>query len=154
MNKRKIKYCIVSSCGGHLTEIRSIRSLYSNSKYFYVLNEKIILPQDMKNKTYFVRHSERDLLFFVNLWEAWKILRQERPNIILSTGAGVIVPFTLVAKVLKIPVIYIEASTQISRPTLSGRLMYYLADKFFYQWEELGKFFPKGIYGGVILWSS
>ena len=57
-----------------------------------MLNDEITLPKDMEGKTYFIRHSERDWLFFVNLLEAWQILRKERPRLILSTGAGPVVP--------------------------------------------------------------
>ena len=64
------KICIVSSCGGHLTEVRAFKPVYETYRYFYVLNARVLLPKDMEGKTYFIRHSERDWLFFVNLWEA------------------------------------------------------------------------------------
>lgn len=131
-----------------------LRPVYEAHDYFYVLNDRIPLPHDMQGRTHFIRHSERDWLFFVNLWEAWRILHLEKPNIIVSTGAGVAVPFALVAKCYKIPFIFIEISTQVNEPSLTGRIMYYLADRFFYQWRGLGRFFPKGTFGGLIQWSS
>ena len=146
-----MKICIVSSCGGHLTEVRALQSVYSDYEHFYVINDWIILPPDMESRTYFIRHSERDLLFFVNLYEAWSILRKERPSLILSTGAGPIVPFALVGKIFRIPIIFIEISAQVIEPSLSGRIMYRLADRFIYQWRTLERFFPKGIYGGPLI---
>ncbi len=145
-----VKIALVSSCGGHLTDVRALRPVYEGHEHFYVLNDRAILPKDMEGKTIFIRHSERDWLFFLNLWEAWRILRKERPNLILSTGAGPVVPFALVGKVLGIPTVYIEISASVTEPSLSGRIMYRLADKFFYQWEGLRRYFPKGIYGGLI----
>lgn len=149
-----MKFALVSSCGGHLAEVRALRSVYERHEHFYVLNDRAILPKDMEGKTSFIRHSERDWLFFVNLWEAWRVLRRERPDLILSTGAGPVVPFALVGKLMGIPTIYIEISTTVTRPSISGRIMYHLADKFFYQWEGLSAHFPKGIYGGLLQWSS
>jgi UDP-N-acetylglucosamine:LPS N-acetylglucosamine transferase len=149
-----MKVCIVSSCGGHLTEVRALKPLYERYEHFYVLNDRISFPKDMEGRTYIIRHSERDLLFFVNLWEAWKIFRKERPNLILSTGAGPVVPFTLVGKLFGIKVIFIEISTQVIKPSLTGRIMYRLADRFFYQWKSLNRYFPKGTYGGLLQWSS
>lgn len=146
-----MKVCIVSSCGGHLSEVRRLKPAYEAYENFYVLNDKAVLPADMEGKTYFIRHSERDSLFFVNLWEAWRILRRERPTIILSTGAGPIVPFALVGKLFHIRIIYIEISAQVITPSLSGRIMYHLADSFFYQWPPLRRYFPKGIYGGLLV---
>jgi beta-1,4-N-acetylglucosaminyltransferase len=148
--KRK-KICIVSSCGGHLTEVRMLQPVYSNYDFFYVLNDKAILAKDMQNCTYFITHSERDYKFFINLWEAFRIIRKEKPSLLLSTGAGPIVPFTLIAKLFGIKTIYIETFTSVDKPTLSGKIMYYLADAFYYQWNTLKKYFPKGEYIGSLL---
>jgi beta-1,4-N-acetylglucosaminyltransferase len=145
------KICIVSSCGGHLTEVRTLMPAYSRYEHFYVINEKILLFEDMQDKTYFIRHSERDLLFLLNLWEAWCILRRERPNIILSTGAGPLVPFAIVGKFLGIRTVFIESITRVSGPSLTGRIMNYLADRVLYQWPCLERFFPRGVYGGPII---
>jgi beta-1,4-N-acetylglucosaminyltransferase len=144
------KICIVSSCGGHLTEVRALMPTYARHDHFYVINEPILLSEDMQNKTCFIRHSERDWLFFVNLWEAWQILRRERPSVILSTGAGPVVPFALVGKVLGICTVFVESITRVTRPSLTGRIMYYLADRFFYQWRALDRYFPKSTYGGQL----
>ena len=150
MKQLKPKLCIVSSCGGHLTEVRVLKPVYEPYDHFYVLNDRVLLPKDMAGNTYFVRHSERDGLFVVNLWEAWRILRRERPALILSTGAGPVVPFALIGKLYRIPTIFIETAAQVIKPSLSGRIMYYLADRFFYQWEGLISHFPKAVYGGLI----
>jgi beta-1,4-N-acetylglucosaminyltransferase len=145
------KICIVSSCGGHLTEVRALKPTYESYDHFYVLNDRALLPGDMQGKTYFIRHSERDWLFFVNLSEAWRLLRKEKPHLILSTGAGLIVPFALVGKLMGIPTLFVETLARTIRPSLTGRIMYLLADRFFYQWEGLGRYFPKGTYGGPLV---
>jgi len=93
-----MKICIVSSCGGHLTEVRCLLPVYQKHDHFYVLNDRAILPDDMKGKTYFIAHSERDWKFLLNLWEAFRILYRERPNVILSTGAGPAVPFAIIGR--------------------------------------------------------
>jgi len=146
--------CLVSSGGGHLTELLTLQPCYARSSHFFVINQPISLWSNFEAKTYVIRHSERDWLFFVNLWEAWCILRRERPAVILSTGAGPAVPFALIGKLLGMKTVFVECSTQINRPSLTGRIMYYLADRFFYQWEGLRRFYPKGTHGGVLLWSS
>lgn len=146
-----MKICIVSSCGGHLTEVRTLAPAFHSYEHFYVLNDRISLPEDMRDRTYFMKHSERDRLFAVNLWEAWKILRREKPALILSTGAGPAVPFALVGKLLRIPNVFIETFTRVTSPSLTGRIMYRLADRFFYQWRALEKFFPHGVYGGPLV---
>jgi len=147
-----MKTCIVSSCGGHLTEVRALKPAYETNEYFYVLNDQAILPDDMKGRTYFISHSERDWKFFLNLWEAFRILLRERPQVILSTGAGPAVPFAIVGKLFfRTRVIFVETITRIDTPSMTGRIMYRIADDFFYQWRSLTPYFPNGRYGGPLL---
>ena len=149
LNARK-KIAIVSSCGGHLTEVRQLRPFFEAHDHFYVLNDRVILPQDMEGKTYFATLFQRDLKFFANLREAWTILRKERPDLLLSTGAGILVPFALCAKLLVIPIVFLETLNRVHHPSLTAKIMYRLADRFFYQWEPLGKYFPRGECTGTL----
>ena len=129
-----------------------LRAAYARYPHFYVLNDRVQLPEDMQGQTSFIAHSERDWKFLLNVWEAWRILRRERPTVILSLGAGPAVPFALVGRLLfGIRVIYVETITRISRPSLTGRLMYRLAHEFFYQHRPLEKYFPKGRYSGPLV---
>lgn len=144
--------CVVSSCGGHLTEVRRLKESYGHLPHFYVLNDQALLPDDMIDRTYFISHSERDWRLLLNFWEAFRILRRERPRVILSTGAGPVVPFAIVGKLFfGIRVIFVETITRVARPSLTGRIMYRIADDFFYQWTSLASYFPRGIHGGPLL---
>jgi len=147
-----VKICIVSSCGGHLTEVRALKPAYGNYEHFYVLNDRVLLPSDMEGRTFFITHAERDWRVLLNLREAWRILVRERPSVIVSTGAGPVVPFALLGRLFfGTRVVFVETITRVERPSLTGRLMYYLAHDFFYQWEGLRRFFPRGRYGGALL---
>ena len=83
-----MKLAIVSSVGGHLSEMLQLRSIYEPYEHFYILNDAKKLPDFMEGRTYFIKHSERDLWTLYNIWECWRILAKERPDIIMSTGAG------------------------------------------------------------------
>lgn len=151
LRDKPAKVCIVSSGGGHLTEVRALHPAYGAYEHFFVLNIIIPLPEELHGRTQFIRHSERDWKFFVNLWEALRILVRERPGVILSTGAGPAVPFAIVGKLLGIPTVFVETVARVSSPSLTGRLMYRLADSFYYQWEPLRRYFPRGLYAGGLL---
>jgi beta-1,4-N-acetylglucosaminyltransferase len=71
-----------------------------------------------------------------NLPFAWRTIRRLDPNVILSTGAGVAVPFFLVGKLLRRRLVYVESFTRTQSGSLSGRLVYPLADEFFVQWPR------------------
>ena len=81
---------------------------------------------------------------------AYKILKKERPDIIISTGAAVAVPFFWLGKLFGVKTIYIEVFDRIDTPTLTGKLVYPVADKFIVQWDEMKKVYPKAInLGGI-----
>ncbi|MFH2040937.1 MAG: UDP-N-acetylglucosamine--LPS N-acetylglucosamine transferase, partial [Acidobacteriota bacterium] len=86
-----------------------------------------------------------------NSFLALKILRRERPDVIVSTGAAVAVPFFYLAKLFRIKTVFIEVYDRIDKPTLTGRLVYPVADAFVIQWPEQKKAFPRGIQIGQIL---
>jgi UDP-N-acetylglucosamine:LPS N-acetylglucosamine transferase len=147
-----MKVCIVSSCGGHLTEVRCLRTAFAAREHFYILNDRADLAADMVGRTYFISHSERDWKFVLNLYEAFRILRRERPSAILSTGAGPAVPVAIVGRFLfGTRIIFVESITRIQKPSLTGVIMYRLAHRFFYQWRSLERYFPRGEYGGTLL---
>lgn len=135
-----------------MTEVRCLRQAYEQYGHFYVLNDKAVLPADMQDKTYFITHSERDWKFFLNLWEAFRILRRERPQVILSTGAGPVVPFAIMGRLFfRTKVIFVETITSVRSASLTGRIMQHLAHRCFYQWESLSGALPKADYGGPLI---
>lgn len=82
----------------------------------------------------------------------WRILRRERPDVIVSTGAEIAIPAFYLAKVLGIKTIFIEAWTRVYRPTGTGRLVYPVAHVFLVQWEELlTAYGEKAKYEGPVL---
>lgn len=73
---------------------------------------------------------------FRNLRLAWGVLRTERPDAVLSTGAGPAVPFLILARLLGIHTIYVESLTRTESLSLSGRLVYPFVAEFFVQWPH------------------
>lgn len=81
---------------------------------------------------------------------AWKVLRKEKPDLIISSGAAVAVPFFYLGKLFGAKLIYIEVFDRIDKPTMTGKLVYPIVDKFIVQWEEMKKVYPKAINLGSI----
>jgi UDP-N-acetylglucosamine:LPS N-acetylglucosamine transferase len=82
---------------------------------------------------------------------ALKVLFKEKPDVIISSGAGVAIPFFYLGKLLRKKLVFIEAYERIENPSLTGRLVYPLTDVFILHWEEQKKSFPKGIVLGELL---
>ena len=146
----RLNICVVSSIGGHLDEVMQLLPVIEAHDYFIVVNAEGNLPERVEGKTVRIVHSERDWKLLVNFWEAAKILASRRPDVIISFGAGAAVPFSLVGKLMGMKVIFVETFNSVRRPTLTGRILYRVADLFIYQWETLASYYPNGLYGGPI----
>ena len=94
-------------------------------------------------KVYFVSDASESISkLILNLFQSFIVFIKERPNIIISTGAGVTIPIMMIGKLFLRKIIFIELSCQINNPSKSGRIAYYFADKFYIQHRTLLKFYP------------
>ncbi|MBC5995837.1 UDP-N-acetylglucosamine--LPS N-acetylglucosamine transferase [Romboutsia ilealis] len=148
-----MKICFPTSSGGHLTHLLQLRDWWENEERFWVTFEKAdsksILEDEKKYWCYFP--TNRNIKNLIkNTFLALKILRKEKPNIIVSTGAAVAIPFFFIGKLFGIKLVYIEVYDRIEKPTITGKLVYHISDLFIIQWEEQRKFYPKGkLLGGI-----
>ena len=60
------------------------------------------------------------------------------------------VPLCLLCKLLGKKLVFIESYAKVNTPTLTGKLLYPFADRFYVQWEELLEFYPKAIFTGGV----
>ena len=148
-----MKLCLVCSSGGHLSQLYLLKPFFQDKERFWVTFDKedarSLLDGEKRYSCYYPTNRSLKALF-INLKLAWKVLRREKPDLIISTGAAVAVPFFYLGKLLGIKTIYIEIFDRIDKPTLSGRLVYPVADRFVVQWEQMKKVYPKAVNLGSI----
>ena len=75
---------------------------------------------------------------------------REKPKVVVTTGALISFPFCLYGKLIGAKVVYIETFARVNDRSLTGRLVYPIADLFLVQWESLLEFYPKAKYVGGI----
>ena len=148
-----LKICLVGSSGGYLTHLYMLKPFWKNKKHFWVTFNKedarsLLSGERMYSCYYPTNRSIKALI--KNTAIAWKVLRKERPNLIISTGAAVAVPFFYLGKLFGAKLIYIEVFDRIDKPTLTGKMVYPIVDEFIVQWEEQKKVYPKAINLGSI----
>jgi beta-1,4-N-acetylglucosaminyltransferase len=83
-------------------------------------------------------------------WQSLVALLRSRPRVIMTSGPGLAVPISVFGKLAGARIIYVENGARVSTPSLTGRLMYRIADLFFVQWPELKEALPKAIYAGSL----
>ena len=74
---------------------------------------------------------------------SWSVLRRCRPDVILSTGAGVAVPFLILGKVLGCRTVFVESITRIETLSLSARLVLPFLDSLYVHWPQLKARYPQ-----------
>lgn len=148
-----MKICLVGSSGGHLTHLYLLKPFWKDKERFWVTFDKEDTRSILGNETFYPCHypTNRNLKNLIkNTVLAFNILRKERPDVIISSGAAVAVPFFYLGKLFSAKTVYIEVFDRIDAPTLTGKIVYPVTDKFIVQWEEMKKVYPKAInLGGI-----
>jgi UDP-N-acetylglucosamine:LPS N-acetylglucosamine transferase len=125
-----------------------LKPFWGNKERFWVTFDKQDAKSLLKDERmipcyYPTNRSIKGLI--INTVLAFRVLRKERPDLIISTGAAVAVPFFYLGKVFGAKCIYIEVYDRIDKPTLTGKIVYPITDKFIVQWEEMKKVYPNSI---------
>lgn len=134
-----IDILVVSSPGGHLNTARQIvceMSLPYSLKY--VVHDSKTVEIDGYEVINII-HSDRDWRIIIQLLEAIKIIFNLKPKVILSTGAGIAIPFSLVAKLTRCQFIHVETFSAAEELSLSGKIISIFANHFFVRYEKLAR---------------
>ena len=146
--------------GGHTKEILTLVDLLGDDfEYGYVIVHDDAVSESKIRRpgpVYYVlrpRDKEHHLLkdIFKTLhsgWQSLRTLRRFHPDVVLSSGPSVAVPICVLARLLGIKVIFVETGSRVTSLSMTGRIMYRVADLFFVQWPELQEQYPQAIYAG------
>ena len=149
-----IKLALVASSGGHLFQLSALKEFWNDKEHFWVSFPTHDAKSLLKNEIVFWAHypTNRNIKNLIkNSFLAYKILKKELPSVVISTGAGVAVPFIIIGRLLKIKTIYLESITRNQNLSLSAYLVYPFVDKLLVQWPDLAAKYKKADYQGRIV---
>ena len=149
-----MRVLLVCSSGGHLIQLYNLRPWWEGHERMWVTFKKLDSSSLLAGERVAWAHhpTTRNLPNLVrNLLLAWRLLRSFRPDVVVSSGAGVAVPFFLIARLLRQKTVYVEVYDRIDSATMTGRLCYPLSNLFLLQWEEQRRSYPKGVVIGSLL---
>lgn len=149
------KVCFIASSGGHWEELMCLKEIAEKYNAFYVTEEGGQANDSNLKNIYTLpqinRHERKFVIHFVKLFgNAIRILAREKPNFIITTGALIAFPFCMIGKLRRVKIIYIESFARVNNRSLTGKLVYPLADLFLVQWESLLQLYPKAKFVGGI----
>lgn len=144
----------VTSAGGHLAQLLALREWWGDRPRVWVHPGSPDAASTLNGEDSVVGYfpTTRNVVNLLrNTLLAIRTVRRVRPSLVVSTGAGIAVPFFWVAKLLGVRTIYLEVLDRIDSATLSGTLCYPVADAFLVQWEPQLSFYPDATVVGPVL---
>ena len=153
------KVLFISSTGGHLSELMQLKKMFKHYDY-HIITEKtksnISMRNKYKDRINFLVYGTKDHMLtypFKLLYNCFKSLflyLRIHPDYIITTGAHTAGPMCLIGKIFGSKIIYIETFANRNRKTITGRLLYPIADRFIVQWPSMTKIYKDSIDGGWI----
>jgi beta-1,4-N-acetylglucosaminyltransferase len=151
----RVDVLLVCTSGGHLLQLWSLREAWSGYDHAWVVgshgggdvesllrDERVYYAHSPAARS--VKNAVRNLLL------AHRLIRRLRPQVLVTTGAAVAVPFAWVARAFGVRVTYVETLARAERPSLSCRLAAPVAERVYVQWPELLDAMPGARYAGTV----
>lgn len=151
---RTPRLLLVASTGGHLAQLLVLRDWWSAYDRTWVTFEKADAVSGLAGEHVVYGHhpTTRNLPNAVrNFTLARRTLKDVRPSLVVSTGAGLAAPFFYAARLRGIPTMYIEVFDRLTSATLTGRMCRPVANAFCVQWKDQLKVYPGSDYVGQLL---
>jgi UDP-N-acetylglucosamine:LPS N-acetylglucosamine transferase len=148
-----MRLLMVCSSGGHLTQLHVLEDWWRRHETHWVTfdTEHARALLEGQPTSWAFHPTTRNIPNLLrNFRLAVRTIRRERPDVVVSTGAGVALPFFLLARVFGARTVYLEVYDRIMTPTLTGRLCAPLTDVFMLQWPQQQAAYPRGVVVGQV----
>jgi beta-1,4-N-acetylglucosaminyltransferase len=173
--KEKNQLMIVIGSGGHTAEILKLLDNLRDYKRIYVMaandassGSKIQEFQEQNTSEFSVVRIPRSrnvhqswlttpFTTFYSLLFCTYLIWKQNPKVIVCNGPGTCVPICYAAFAFrmlllsKTRIIFVESFARVLKLSLSGKLLYPIADRFLVQWEELHKKYPRSEFYGRLI---
>lgn len=129
---RPFRVCLAGSGGGHLRQLLDLRPAVAAYDYFFV-SEDSPLSRSLSERAHFVDHfafgqarigSPLKLVTSAirNCIQSARIIAKERPDVLISTGAGSVLFSLLWARLLGAKIVMIESFARFDGPSKFGQM--------------------------------
>ncbi len=145
---------LVGSSGGHLAQLLALAPLWQREQRHWVTFDTAdavsqLVAEDVTWAHHPTTRNVPNLMRNASL--AKRVIAEQQPDVIVSTGAAVAYPFFLIARAKGIPTVYVEVYDRIDSRTVTGRLCRPLSTLFCVQWEEQQRLYPGSVLVGPLL---
>ena len=151
---RPSRVLFVGSSGGHLAQLLALKPWWAGRERHWVTFPTTDARSQLDGEpvTWAYHPTTRHLGNLLrNSLLALRVMRRERPEVVVSTGAGVALPFFVLARLTRTRTVYVEVYDRLDTRTLTARLCRPFTDLFCVQWEEQRALYPGSVVIGPLL---
>ncbi|MEO8289048.1 MAG: hypothetical protein ABI670_21775 [Chloroflexota bacterium] len=153
MPDRDKRILLVSSSGGVLLDLLALQPWWSR----YQIVWAAVRAADTKSalsghRVWWISEAtiKRPLRIVVSFVQAWRIIRRERPDLIVSAGSGPAIAFFVIAHVLAIPTFWLSTLNILTTPGISAKICARLAHRVLLQQQSMLKAHPGALVIGEL----
>ena len=157
MESKGFRLCLAGSGGGHVRQLLDLEPVWSAYDYFFVTEESALgesIARDHPAR--FVDHYSFGQIrlgkpmkalraMIRNLAQSFEIIRTERPDVVLTTGAGAMFWVALLGRLTGAKVILIDSFARFEAPSKFARLVKPFATDLVVQSEKLKARWPDAL---------
>jgi UDP-N-acetylglucosamine--N-acetylmuramyl-(pentapeptide) pyrophosphoryl-undecaprenol N-acetylglucosamine transferase len=139
------RIALAASPGGHIDLLIALSGAVQDDERLWVLPEgarrdALAAGGERTTPVRIFGSSPRALLG--NLRDVGRSLRRARPDVIVTSGAGVVVPYCVAARLLGARVVYMETMARVTSGSRAGRVLSRIAETTLVQWPESLEVYP------------
>jgi len=141
----------VASEGGHWIQLLRLQSAFKDADLVFVSTHKSPKSKNSSNRHYFITDANRwdKLKLFKMAYQINAIVKKEKPDCIISTGAAPGLAAIFFGKLRGCKTIWVDSIANVERISLSGRLIKPFTNLHLTQWPHLAK--GRTFYKGTII---
>ncbi|WP_238178355.1 UDP-N-acetylglucosamine--LPS N-acetylglucosamine transferase [Calothrix sp. 336/3] len=137
---------LVCSSGGHFKALYQLQNFWASYNRHWITfktpTTELMLAEE--NKIWAWSPTNRHIPNLMrNLFLAWKVIRTERPDVIITSGAGVAVPFLIIGKLSGCQTVFVESITRVHNLSLSAKIALPFLNVIYVHWLPLQQRYRK-----------
>ncbi len=141
-----MKLLLVCSSGGHFKALQQLQPFWEKHPRKWVTFATPTTQSALQEEKVYYAYSptNRNIPNLIrNLFLAWRVIRKNKSDLIISTGAGVAVPFLILGKLWGSKTVFVESITRIETLSLSAKLLLPFLSVLYVQWPQLQTRYPQ-----------
>lgn len=135
---------LAASLGGHLELLDALRPAFADRPRVWVTSpgSRADALRAAGERVCTLPRMDRANPSLANVRAGVALARALRPRLVVTSGAGVVLPFCLAARALGARVVFLETMARVDDGSLTGRVLSRVAQRVFVQWSELTRVYP------------